>query len=212
MAMRSFSGIRTKVGGDTSAGVRPPESTSVSGYLVQRGKPLSWPIALPLGCAIVLITAIAVLTATLIFHFRDRALAETERELTNIVLILAEQIDRSFQAVELIQKNLIEEIQSRGISSSEDPVRQMSGQHVHQMLRDKISGLPHVDAVTIITSDGMLINFSRDWPTPAVEVTDQDYFKALKSNAQLISFVSEPVQNRGTGTWTIYLARKVVGP
>lgn len=34
----------------------------------------------------------------------------------------------------------------------------------------------------------------------------------LKSDPQLTSFVSEPVRNRGTGTWTIYLVRKVCAP
>ena len=32
--------------------------------------------------------------------------------------------------------------------------------------------------------------FSSDWPIPAINVSDQDYFKALKSDARPTSFVS----------------------
>ncbi|MEI6159147.1 MAG: ATP-binding protein, partial [Roseococcus sp.] len=57
-----------------------------------------------------------------------------------------------------------------------------------------------------------LINFSRYWPIPRVNVADRDYFKALRSDPNLHRFISEPVPNRGTGTLTIYMARRVSGP
>ena len=100
---------------------------------------------------------------------------------------------------------MIEKIHSLGIASSEDYARQMSGQDVHLMLKASISGLVHVDAITLIGADGKLLNFSRYWPTPALDVTDRDYFKAFKSDAQLTSFMSLPVHNRGNATWTVFL-------
>ena len=148
-------------------------------------------------------------TWVLLSILRDRAIADSERELQNIAFVLAEQGDRSFQAVDLIQNGLIERIQTLRIDSDEELARQMSGQEVHLTLNEKVSGLPDVDAVTLIDSHGKLVNSSRYWPIPDINVADRDYFKALKSNPQLQSFVSEPVPNRGTGTWTIYLARKI---
>src|SRR5690349_1059819 len=88
----------------------------------------------------------------------------------------------------------------------------MAGIETHRMLREKIEGLPQVDAATLIDAQGKLINFSRYWPIPAVNVADRDYFKALKTDPTADTFVSEPVPNRGTGTWTIYLARTFAGP
>ena len=38
---------------------------------------------------------------------------------------------------------------------------------------------------------------------------DRDYFKVLKDDVSLDRAIGEPVQNRGTGTWTIYNARKI---
>ncbi len=69
------------------------------------------------------------------------------------------------------------------------------------LLKEKIAGLPQVDAVTMIDAGGKLTNFSRYWPIPDVNISDRDYYKALKADPDLQSFISMPVQNRGSGTW-----------
>jgi PAS domain-containing protein len=163
-------------------------------------------------CGVLLATAVTTGTWGTLYNLHNRALADSSRELRNVALVLAEQIDRAFQALELVETSLMERMQTLGISSDEDYDRQMSDRVVHLMLKDKISGLPHVDAVTIINSQGKLINFSRYWPIPAVNISDRDYFTILKSDTGSTSYLSEPVLNRGTGTRTIYLARKFAGP
>ena len=148
----------------------------------------------------------------MLLNLRNRALAESERELQNIVSILAEQTDRAFKAVALLQSSLIERMQALGVASAEDYERQMSGYDVHLTLKDKVSGWPHIGSITLINSQGKLFNFSRLWPLPNIDVTDREFYKVLKSNALLTSFMGEPVLNRATGTWTIHLVRKVTGP
>jgi diguanylate cyclase (GGDEF)-like protein/PAS domain S-box-containing protein len=170
------------------------------------------PIALLISCGLVLISAIAIGTAMMVFHYRDRALSSNERELKNTALILAEHSDRAFQALDLVQRSVVERMQALNIASSEDYQRQMSGHDVHLMLKDKIGGLPHVEAIQLFNSEGQLINLSRFWPIPALSIADRDHFKALKADPQLTSVVSAPVFNRITDTWTVYLVRKFTGP
>jgi signal transduction histidine kinase/DNA-binding response OmpR family regulator len=64
----------------------------------------------------------------------------------------------------------------------------------------------------MINAQGKLINFSRYWPIPDVNVSDRDYFKALKADPNLETFISAPIQNRGSGTWNIYIARRLNDP
>ena len=142
-------------------------------------------------------------------NLRDRALFDSERELKNTALILAEQIDRTFQAVDLVQSSVIEKIQSLGIASSEDYARRMSGEDVHQMLKASTSGVVQIYAISLINADGHLINFSRSWPVPEINVADRDFFNALKSDPRLTSYISQPGHNRTDGAWTLFLARKV---
>jgi len=88
----------------------------------------------------------------------------------------------------------------------------MSGHDVHLMLKDKLAGWPHIGSLTLINAKGKLFNFSRFWPLPNIDVTDREFFQALKSDPRLTSFMGEPVRNRATGSWTIHLVRKVAGP
>jgi diguanylate cyclase (GGDEF)-like protein len=181
---------------------------AISGLAMWRDRPTRYVIF----CGALLIATIAVGIVMTVGNFRNRALADSERELNNTALILAEQVDRSFQATELVQRGVLEKVQSFGIASSKDLARQMSGQDVHLMLKAAISGLVQVDAITLINADGTLLNSSRDWPIPAANLADRDYFKALKSDAKLTSFISLPVRNRINGAWTLFLARKLKAP
>jgi diguanylate cyclase (GGDEF)-like protein len=181
---------------------------AISGLALWRNRPIRHLIL----CGVLLIAAIVVSTAIMVSNFRNRALVDNERELTNTALIIAEQIDRSFQAIELVQSSVVVKVRSLGIASSDDLARQMSGQDVNAMLKASISGLAELDAIALLDADGKLLNYSHDWPIPEVNNADRDYFKALRSDAQLTSFISVPVLNRINGRWTVYLARKLTDP
>ncbi len=142
-------------------------------------------------------------------NLRSRALFESERELKNTALILSEQIDRTFQGVDLVQSSIIDSIQSLGITSSEDYERRMSSQDVHQMLKASTSGLVQIYAISLINAEGKLINFSRFWPAPNISVADRVFFQTLKSDPRVTSFISEPGHNRTDGAWTIFFVRRV---
>jgi len=178
---------------------------AISGLTVWRNRPIRYLVI----CGVLLIATIVIITAIIVSNLRTRALFNSERELKNTALILAEQLDLSFQSIELVQNSVVAKIRSRGIASSQDLTRQMSGQDVNDLLRASISGLAQLDAIAILNADGKLLNYSHDWPIPAVNNADRDYFKVLKSNAQLKSFISVPVLNRINGRWTLYLAHKL---
>ncbi|HUI94837.1 MAG TPA: PAS-domain containing protein [Xanthobacteraceae bacterium] len=170
----------------------------------------SRPITLLVVCGLVLIVALAAATALVVASMRAHILADSERELSNTAHILAEQAQRTFAAVDAVEGSLIERMQQMGIASRAD-VRRMAGADVHMMLKDKLSGLSHVEALAVVDAEGRLINSSHHWPIPDVSVAERDYFQALKSNAAPAAVLGVPVQNRSDGTWTIYLARRITG-
>ena len=178
---------------------------AISGLAAWHNRPIRYLIL----CGMTLIAAIVIGTAIMADNLRDRALRESERDLKNTALILAEQIDRSFQAVDLVQSSVIEKIQSLGIASSDDYARRMSGEDVHQMLKTSTSGLAQIYAISLINADGRLINFSRSWPVPEIHVADREFFNALKRDPRLTSDISAPGHNRTDGAWTLFLGRKV---
>src|SRR5262245_11645482 len=196
------------VDGDQSAGLRRGPAHGDTRATPWRSRPV---LVLVL-CGLVLAGVIAAATAIMLSQLRDRALDDRKRELQNLALTLAEHTDRSFQAVELVQESLINRMQTLGIATGEQYEQQMSGQDTHLMLKDKISGLPYVDAMTLFNSDGVLINSSRAGPIPAINIAERDHFKLLKGNADLALFVSRPVRSAITGDWNIYIGHRISGP
>ena len=171
-----------------------------------------WPITLLIICAVFLVAAIAIGTATTLSSQRERELANAEREIKNTALILAAQIDRTFQAIELVETNLVERIRARGIATREDFEQRTTDQATHLMLKDLISGLPHIAAIGLIDLNGRPVSFSSHWPAPTMNLADRNYFNALVLDEQANSFVSAPVRGLTSGEWTVVIARKFTAP
>ncbi len=157
-------------------------------------------------------TLIAATTVFLILETRAKELDDAKRELMTLNLSLAEQTARAIQGVDLILGGVIDQVKSDGVETAADFERIEAGAETYRWLKSRVADVPQLDAVTMIASDGHLINFSRFYPIPSVNVADRDYFQALCETPTDRSFVSAPVENRGTGTWTLYVARRISGP
>jgi len=177
-----------------------------------RTKPMRWdhPLRLLLVCGCVLIAAIAGGTALLVDNLRERALAESERELKDTALVLTEQIDRSFQALDAIERNAADRIGALGLTSRDAFAREMSSEAIHRMLADKLDGVLHAESLVVIDEDGTVLSSSRKWPAPAGSAVDKDYFEAIRSGTRAQSHVSRPLR-AADGTWTVHLARRLSG-
>ena len=170
------------------------------------------PLALLLAGAAVLIATIIGTNFIFLANFRESALQNAEADLARQSLTLGEQADRSFKALDLVLSSVGDYMARKGVNDSQSYQRIVSDYETYLFLKEKITGLPQVDAVTLIDEYGTLLNFSRSWPVPDVNVSDRDYFAALKADPNLEEFISKPVENRGNGTWVIYLARRLNDP
>jgi len=166
----------------------------------------------PLFVALSFGVMLALGAGLLVGQLRRNALDDSGQELQRLALVLADQAERTFEAVELVQDSLVERLQNDGVKSPEQFRQRMTGLAAHEDMRSRIHGLPQLDALIAVDADGSLLNFSHYWPPPPVTLVDRDYFKALKTNSALTTYFGEPVFNRGTGTLTQHLARKVTGP
>src|SRR5580704_2244604 len=163
-----------------------------------------------IGTAVLILVLLAG-TATVLLHLRKTEVRDQENQLRNLSLILAEQAERSFESVDLVVLSVAERIAGGGVADEASLDQGMAGHDVYLLLREKISGVPQLAAVTVIDREGKLTNSSRTWPTPDINVSDRDYFRALREDPNRKSYISQPEQNRITGAWMIFLARRVSG-
>src|ERR1043165_7640582 len=111
MIKTSFLPVRGQAAGAEQGGPEPPVPS------VRRGAGLSRPITLLIVGAVVLIAAVARGTAAMILNLRSRALTDNERELRNVALVVAAQVDRIFDGAERVEKNLVHYFAELGVTT-----------------------------------------------------------------------------------------------
>ena len=167
------------------------------------------PLGLVVAGKITLALVVAVTTALLIISLRQTALVNGANELTRLSLILADHAERTFQAVELVQTGLLAQLNNENLQTPDDFRRVMSTLAMNEELRARGRALPQLEAVVAVDADGKVINDSRHWPIPDMDVADRDYFKVLRNDPAQLSFIGEPILLRLSGTWSMFISRKV---
>ncbi len=158
------------------------------------------------------ICVMAGLTTVVAIQRRNAELAAAARELRTLDLLIAEETDRSLQSVRLILDNIADQVAADGIATPDAFVEHESTKALHEILSARAAGAPQLDAITMVSAQGKLINFSRGWPIPDVDLSDRDYFRTLRDTRTDDPFLSAPVISRGSGTPTVYLVRRIGAP
>ena len=130
---------------------------------------------------------------------------------------LSAHAHQTMVAADLALKS-INEIVAKAQPATTAELRKLLGtREIHEMLKNRQSGVPQVSVASIVDINGDMVNFTRNYPPRSaqgalINLKERDYFKAHLQDNALEVFLSAPVQNKGTGTWTFYLARKIRAP
>ena len=160
------------------------------------------------AAAALVIATIVVAVGALLWNLRNDQIAGSEKDLESLVLVLSEQIDRTFQSIELLQRDIIERVDNLGISTPAGFAARLSDENTHRRLKDRIRALPHVDALVLSDPDGRLVNFSRYWPLPEINFAGEQV--RFKSEANLVSFVAKPLRSPADGQWSLPFAHRIM--
>jgi diguanylate cyclase (GGDEF)-like protein/PAS domain S-box-containing protein len=163
-------------------------------------------------CGTLLAVAILAGTAVMIGQFRERALANGERELRNTILLLTRHFDQQFEDSDTIARNIVAQLGISDVSSPEALRNRMSGTEAHDLLISKVSALSYIGDVNFFDVNGRLINSSRLWPLPDLDISDRIFFSTLRTGAPFMSVLAEPVRTYHTASWTTVIAHRLSAP
>jgi diguanylate cyclase (GGDEF)-like protein len=167
------------------------------------------PLNLLILGGVLLIAAIVIGTSFTIVSFRQRALANSERELQNTVLLLARHFDRELGNYDAIQRNFVTRVRQAGIRTPDAFDRQMSGEDAHEALKAFVNAAPEIARLNVFDANGQLINSSVAWPVPEINIAERDYFKQFKYDPGSPDLVITPVHSRFAEGWTTLIARRI---
>src|SRR5262249_24102044 len=108
------------------------------------------PTGMLIVCGILLAAAVATGAGLVLSSLRDRALSDGQRQLQNLAAILAEQTDHAFQAIDLVETSLIEQMQALGVASDDEYRRKMAGDDVRRNLKAQVARPPYLPSVTLV--------------------------------------------------------------
>jgi hypothetical protein len=100
------------------------------------------PIRLTIVCAVLLSALVVSGSGFFLSNLHDRIRTVNERNLANIALVLATQIEQFFTTAERVQAGLIKDIAAIGSIDTPDGERLLSRHEIHLKLRDKAVGMP----------------------------------------------------------------------
>src|SRR4051812_5825662 len=135
-------------------------------------------------CGALLVTAIFAGTIMMVGEFRERALANGERELENTVLLLTRHFDQQFEDADTIAADVIVRLRIPGIASPQAFRQMMSSSEAHEVLRSRAGVLSYLGDITLYDAEGDILNWSRPLPTPNLNISERGYFKSFKFNPQ----------------------------
>jgi hypothetical protein len=170
------------------------------------------PVRLIIYVGLLLVVAIATAGSFAIASLRNNMLADSERELGNLATVLAEHVERTFETLTLTQLGFAQQVQALNILSLDDFEQRLSGPDIHLLLKDRINNLRSVRALMVASSRGRIINDSREWPGRGGDISEQDYFKALRFNAGPSTAISAPMQSSSGEGWIFHVAYNIVDP
>src|SRR5712692_1691570 len=136
-----------------------------------------------LGLVGIVLVGITLIAAGLtIWDRREESIASYQREIVNLGTVLAEQTARSMQAVDLVLKEVQAKAVAAGARGPQEFKRVMASEEIHRLLTTRQETLPQANAVGLVGADGMLVNSSRSWPVPILDLSDRDYFSYFRDH------------------------------
>jgi diguanylate cyclase (GGDEF)-like protein len=162
-----------------------------------------------LGSGILIALLVTGATGWVVTDLRADHIAHEKRELQNLSIGLADQIDSGLQGVEILQHNLMDRMRELGVTSPGALRTQMGTYETQQYLAHRVARLPLAAAFSLHDADGRLINFSHAWPPPVMDSHDRDFIAALLVPDAPQTFISKPQKSQTTGRWTLYFSRRI---
>jgi two-component system, NtrC family, sensor kinase len=152
--------------------------------------------------ALALAIGILLLGAMDLWQSHRAARMRGEENARNLVHLLAEQTERTFQAIDLT-------LQGVGAVLTAHPDIPDNDAGFRDTLTGRLRTLPYVRALFAVGPDGFLVHDTGYPATPHVSVADRPYFKDHRENAKLGLHIGHPLRSRVDDTWLISFSRRL---
>ena len=140
------------------------------------------------------------------------ALANQQRELVQLARVLAEDTSRYVRVVDLVLRDVQSRAAAVGTAAPDAFQRGLGTEAVFALLRQHARDLPQASAIALIDAGGTMVNLSRGFPPPAIDVRDRDFYRYLSTHDDPRPFLGEVQRGRVSNQQVLFLARRINAP
>jgi signal transduction histidine kinase len=173
-------------------------------YLLKGGEN---PLILGVGALLALIIIATAIIS--IFSMRESSRDEWSDQLDNLTITLAAQVNQTLFSANTALNSVSEGIKSARIEDERQFKEFSSKEAQFNDLLQVTNSNPLINVVAYIDNKGDILNYSRAFPAPKINLADRDYFLQAQLNAGTGTFYSTPIQNKTNNVWIFYLSRKI---
>ena len=164
-------------------------------------------LTLGFGALFVLVIVLVAIVASL--ALRQKEIEVWRKQMSNSTMLLAGHAYQTMASAYMALDGIADRVYSEKADNEESFRKKMGAQKIYQMLKDKTESLPEVDVATVVAANGEVLNFTRSYPPPPINLADRDYFKAQARDHSASVFISTSVRNKGNGKWVFYVSRRI---
>jgi hypothetical protein len=154
-----------------------------------------------------LVIGIVLVTALAIWYLREAALADQQRQLTQLNFALSEQASRTVEGVDVVLGATVGKLRAMEREASSSG-RSLDSRAVHEMLAAQFAGMSQIRALFFANADGMMTVDSRQYPLPRIDVSDRAYFIGQRDGARGL-YIGEPVIGRVDGMASLTMSQRL---
>jgi signal transduction histidine kinase len=139
----------------------------------------------------------------------DNAIDASRENMTNLGFVLAQELSRSMQSVDLVLGEATQRVIHSGATTPEEFRREMANEATHDFLVNRSQALPQASGLFFVDASGNQVNSSNFWPVPPVNLADSNFFVAAQKADPAELVISAPGRSWTTGKWSLFLSRRI---
>jgi two-component system, sensor histidine kinase and response regulator len=155
------------------------------------------------------VAAIVLLAVVAALVLRNQEIEVWRSQLSNSSLVLAEHASQTMAASYIALDEIVGHVRETNADSEQAFRKLTATPEIFRLLKRKTAVLPQLDVASVVAANGDLLNFSRSYPPPPINLAERDYFLAQSKAGGADDFISVAVRNKGNGKWVFYISRRI---
>ena len=165
-----------------------------------------------LSCAAIVLLALAVgALVSAIWQLRNDERNDAFEETGNLATVFAGQLARFLETIDIVLAET--QVNLNAIDSDVPNVwrRALVSKPTHDKLKEKLARLPQAFNIAVADANGQILASTANWPAPAINIADRDYFQNARDQSHDGLTISTPIRNRINGQNSVVFARSMKG-